>query len=257
MGALTDNEPAASLRRKRFPVNYALIFAGGTGQRMNTRTRPKQFLELYGKPIIIYTLEAFDNHPDIDGIVVVCLEDWIPFLKKKIEHYDVAKVRAVVPGGRTGQESIRRGLDALEELADDDAVVLIHDGVRPLVSSETISDCVASVRERGSAIAVSPAIETILQESDGVVESITDRSECRLAKAPQSFWLADILAAHRWAESEGLQDFIDSASLMKRFGARLFTVPTGPENIKITTPSDFYIFRAFIDARESSEVFGF
>lgn len=86
-------------------MNYALIFAGGTGQRMNTKTRPKQFLELYGKPIILYTIEAFENHPAIDGIVVVCLKDWIPFLKKKIAHYDIAKVIDVVPGGVTGQES--------------------------------------------------------------------------------------------------------------------------------------------------------
>lgn len=89
-------------------MNYALIFAGGTGQRMNTKTRPKQFLELYGKPIILYTIEAFEDHPAIDGIVVVCLEEWMPFLRKKIAHYDIAKVIDVVPGGTTGQESIRQ-----------------------------------------------------------------------------------------------------------------------------------------------------
>lgn len=89
-------------------MNYALIFAGGTGQRMNTKTRPKQFLELYGKPIILYTIEAFENHPAIDGIVVVCLKDWISFLKKKIAHYDITKVVDVIPGGATGQESIRQ-----------------------------------------------------------------------------------------------------------------------------------------------------
>lgn len=126
-------------------MNYALIFAGGTGQRMNTKTRPKQFLELYGKPIILYTIEAFENHPAIDGIVVVCLKDWIPFLKKKIAHYDIAKVIDVVPGGVTGQESIRNGLAALGAAVGRDHAVFVHDGVRPLVSDETITRCAESV----------------------------------------------------------------------------------------------------------------
>ena len=237
-------------------MNYALIFAGGTGQRMNSKTRPKQFLELYGKPILIYTLEVFEGHPDIDGIVVVCLEDWIPFLQKKIEYYGLKKVIAVVPGGETGQASIRNGLLALGEAAADDALVLVHDGVRPLVSADTISECVATAREKGNAVAVTPAVDTIVFERDGLIEAIVDRSQCRHAKAPQTFRFAELQEAHQRAQEEGLGDFIDSASLMRHFGHELFTVETGPENIKITTPSDFYVFRAFVDARENSQVFG-
>ncbi|MDE8702803.1 2-C-methyl-D-erythritol 4-phosphate cytidylyltransferase [Adlercreutzia equolifaciens] len=238
-------------------MNCALIFAGGTGQRMNTKTRPKQFLELHGKPIILYTIEVFENHPDIDAIVVVCLEDWIPFLEKKLVHYDIEKVVAVVPGGATGQESIRHGLDALAEHVDADATVLVHDGVRPLVSSETISDCLASVDEHGSAVTVTPAIETIVQEEDGQIVNIIERQACRMAKAPQCFPLDELLAAHRRAEEDGLGDFIDSASLMRHYGHPLHVVEGSPENIKITTPSDFYTFRAFVDARENSQIFGF
>ena len=238
-------------------MNYALIFAGGTGQRMNTKTRPKQFLELHGKPILLYTIEAFENHSDIDGIVVVCLKDWIPFLKKKLAHYDISKVLDVVPGGATGQESIRRGLDALEAAVGRDNVVLVHDGVRPLVSDETISQCVATVAAYGNAVSVTPAIETIVQEEGGTVTNIIDRNACRLAKAPQCFRIGDLIDAHDRAHKEGEEGFIDSASLMRHYGHELHTVETGPENIKITTPSDFYIFRAFLDARESSEIFGF
>lgn len=237
-------------------MNCALIFAGGTGQRMNTKTRPKQFLELHGKPIIIYTIEVFENHPDIDAIVVVCLEDWIPFLRKKLVHYDIAKVIDVVPGGATGQESIRHGIDALMPHADENATVLVHDGVRPLLRSETISDCIRSVQERGSAITVTPAIETIVQESDGMVTNVIERQACRLAKAPQCFKLEELEAAHRKAETDNLHDFIDSASMMRHYGHDLYTVEGSPENIKITTPSDFYIFRAFVDARENSQIFG-
>ncbi|MCI8366241.1 MAG: 2-C-methyl-D-erythritol 4-phosphate cytidylyltransferase [Eggerthellaceae bacterium] len=237
-------------------MNYALIFAGGTGQRMNTKTRPKQFLELHGKPIIIYTIEAFENHPDIDGVVVVCLEAWIPFLRKKLEHYDISKVIDVVPGGATGQESILNGLRALEMHVGRDHNVLVHDGVRPLVSAETISGCVESLERNGNAISVTPAIETIVQEEDGAVTQIIDRSACRMAKAPQCFCIGDLLDAHGRAKEDGIDSFIDSASLMRHYGHTLHTVETGSENIKITTPSDFYVFRAFVDARENSQIFG-
>lgn len=237
-------------------MNCALIFAGGTGQRMNTKTRPKQFLELHGKPIIVYTIEVFENHPDIDAIVVVCLEDWIPFLRKQLVHYDIAKVVDVVPGGTTGQESIRHGIDTLLAHGYADATVLVHDGVRPLLRPETITECIRSVEERGSAITVTPAIETIVQESDGMVTNVIERQACRMAKAPQCFKLAQLAEAHRRAEADGLCDFIDSASMMRHYGHSLYTVEGSPENIKITTPSDFYIFRAFVDARENSQIFG-
>ena len=174
-------------------MNYALIFAGGTGQRMNTKTRPKQFLELYGKPIILYTIETFENHPAIDGIVVVCLKDWIPFLKKKIAHYDIAKVIDVVPGGVTGQESIRNGLAALEEAVGRDHAVFVHDGVRPLVSDETIARCADSMVTHGNAVSVTPAIETIVQEEGGTVTNIIDRAACRMAKAPQCFNIGELI----------------------------------------------------------------
>lgn len=125
-------------------MNIAVIFAGGTGQRMHTKSRPKQFLELNGKPIIIYTIELFDNHPDIDGIVVVCLESWIPFLKKMLRKFEINKVVEIVSGGETGQESIYKGLCAAEKFSKSknsiDDIVLIHDGVRPLITEETITE---------------------------------------------------------------------------------------------------------------------
>ena len=231
-------------------MNCALIFAGGTGQRMNTKTRPKQFLELHGKPIIIYTIEVFENHPDIDAIVVVCLEDWIPFLRKKLIHYDIAKVIDVVPGGATGQESIRHGIDALMPHAGEDAAVLVHDGVRPLLRPETISDCIRSVQERGSAITVTPAIETITVKTEtGEIGQIIERSRVEMARAPQSFYLKDILEVHRKAEKYRLT-FIDSASMMRHYGHDLYTVEGSPENIKITTPEDIALAEAILQRRE-------
>lgn len=239
--------------------NVAVIFAGGTGQRMNTRTRPKQFLELHGKPIIIYTLEAFDQHSEIDGIVVVMLESWIDYTKELIRKYGLKKVRKIVPGGSSGQESIYNGLKGAAEIYKEDDIVLIHDGVRPLIDEDTITANIRSVEERGTAITVTAAIETItMKDETGAVGTIIDRSQCELARAPQSFRLGHILGVHNKARQleGGADSFIDSASMMKHFGYKLYTVEGKPENIKITTPSDYYIFRAMVDARESSQIFG-
>lgn len=243
-------------RHKKVNMNIALIFAGGTGHRMNTKTLPKQFLELHNKPIIIYTIEQFDNHPDIDAIVIACLEPWIAYLRKLLEKFSIGKVASIVPGGSNGQESIRNGVNSAWELFPEDSIVLVHDGVRPLVDAATISSCIAKTIACGNAITVVPATETIVKESGSRVTDIVDRSECVMAKAPQCFILDDLKKAHDRAITEGLLSFIDSASLMRYYGYELYTVEGEPENIKITTPSDFYIFRALTDARENSQIFG-
>lgn len=238
-------------------MNYALIFAGGSGNRMNSRSKPKQFLQLYGKEIIIHTLENFQNHRDIDAIVVVCKEDWIDYLNNLLKKYSITKVKWVVHGGSSGQESIFNGLDCLyKNNKDEKSIVLIHDGVRPLVHDDLISNCITTVKEHGSAITVVPAIETICSIDDGEITSITDRSKCFLAKAPQCFYLNEIYANHLKAQAEKRYDFIDSASLMKNYGTRLFTVIGNFDNIKITTPADFYTFRALYDVRENQQIFG-
>lgn len=238
-------------------MNVAVIFAGGTGQRMNTKTKPKQFLELHGKPILIYTLELFQQAPSIDGIVLVMLENWIGHCNELIDRYRLSKVKAVVPGGETGQESIFHGIAKAYELYTNESIVLIHDGVRPLVDVETIEKCIQCVKEHGNAITVSPAIETVaLMTKDGGVGKILPRCDCQIAKAPQCFVLGEIYRNHLKAQADGRLDFIDSASLMQYYGDKLYTVEGPSENIKITTPGDFYIFRAIVDARENSQIFG-
>ncbi len=237
-------------------ANVAVIFAGGTGTRMNSRSRPKQFLELHGKPILVYTLEAFDRHPLIDGIILVVLEQWITYCKELKEKYMLHKLCSIVPGGQSALESQRNGLIQAKKMFSEESIVLIHDGVRPLIDDKTISDNIDSVRKNGTAITVVPAIETItLKNEAGKIGEIIDRSKVNLAKAPQSFILRDILEAHNKAEKENIT-FIDSASMMQHYGHALYTVEGSPENIKITTPNDFYTFRALVDAKENSQVFG-
>lgn len=237
-------------------LNVAIIFAGGTGNRMNTKSKPKQFLELHGKPILIYTLEIFDNHPEIDGIILVVLESWIGYCEDLISKFGLKKVKAVIAGGDSALSSQRNGLLKAAELFESGSVVLIHDGVRPMIDEDTIKNNIESVKAHGSAITVSPAIETIAVKTEtGEIGEIIERSKVEMARAPQSFFLADILEAHEKAEKDGI-NFIDSASLMQHYGHRLFTVEGLPENIKITTPNDFYTFRALVDARENSQIFG-
>ena len=237
--------------------NIAVIFAGGSGTRMNTKSRPKQFLELHGKPIIIYTLELFDNHPEIDAIYVACIEEWIQYLEKLIRKFDITKVKAVVSGGETGQDSICNALKAAEADFQGDSIVLIHDGVRPLIDDTTISGNIATTQEKGSCITCVAATETlVVKQNDGTMQ-IPPRHHSLIARAPQTFRLADILSAHRKAISQGKHDFIDSCTMMSFYGASLATFVGPSENIKITTPTDFFMFRAIEEVRENSQIFGF
>lgn len=237
-------------------ANIAVIFAGGTGKRMNTRSKPKQFLELHGKPILVYTLEEFNNHPEIDGIILVILEEWINYCEEVVEKFRLYKVRTIIAGGESAFQSQRNGLLKAADLFGEDSIVLLHDGVRPLVDGETISKNIACVKKFGTAITVTPAIETItVKTENGQIGQIIERSKVEMARAPQSFYLKDILKVHRRAEEEG-KDFIDSASVMQHYGHVLYSVEGPPENIKITTPNDFYTFKALVDARENSQIFG-
>lgn len=237
--------------------NIAAIFAGGSGVRMNTKSRPKQFLELNGKPIIIYTLELFDNHPDVDAIVVACIESWIPFLKKMLRKFEINKVVDIVAGGQTGQDSIYNALCAAERYAgDDDATVMIHDGVRPLITEQTITSNLRTVEAHGSCITCVPATETfIVTKPDGSLD-IPSRANSLIARAPQSFKLKDIIAAHRQAIADNRHDFIDSCTMMSHYNHHLATVMGPMENIKITTPTDYFLFRAMVKVHEDQQIFG-
>lgn len=237
--------------------NIAVIFAGGAGRRMQTVSKPKQFLELNGKPVIIYTLELFDNHPEIDGIVVVCIKDWIPYLKKQLKKFEINKVDVIVPGGETGQESIYNGLVAAKERYGENCNVLIHDGVRPLITEKTISDNIECVNKNGNCITCVPAIETfVVTQEDGSLE-IPSRKDSLIARAPQTFRLKDILTVHEDARKNDKSDYIDSCTMMSSYGYPMHTIIGPMENIKITTPTDFFIFRAMVEVHENQQIFGF
>jgi 2-C-methyl-D-erythritol 4-phosphate cytidylyltransferase len=237
-------------------MNTALIFAGGTGLRMNARARPKQFLELHGKPVIIYTVDHFERHPEVEDITVVCLEGWIPELRRLLRRYGIEKVGRIVPGGSGGDESIYNGLAALENKCAPDDIVLIHDGVRPLISAELISANIARAGEFGAAITVEAATESVVRlDGGGRVTEVPPRAEMYTAKAPQTFRYGPIRDLYRRARREGVRA-IDAAHLCSIYGLEMHTVQSPPYNVKITAPQDYYIFRALYEAMENQQIMG-
>lgn len=234
----------------------ALIFAGGTGQRMNSRSKPKQFLDLHGKPIIIYTLEHFEYHEEIDNIVVVCLENWINELTGLLDRYGIKKVTQIVPGGATGHDSIYNGLISMKSSANPEDIVLIHDGVRPLITEELISSNIKAVKEFGTAITVEPARESVVQSEDGSsITAVPNRNLMYIAKAPQSFHFGLILEAYEKAQVDNKKT-IDSAHLLSLYNMPMHMVPSTKNNLKITDPADYYMFRALYEATENQQIYG-
>ena len=237
-------------------MNTALIFAGGTGQRMNTRAKPKQFLELHGKPVIIYTLEHFEYHSDVDNIVVVCLESWINELKRFLKLYEFKKVSQIVPGGEGGDISIYNGLKALESVCEDSDTVLIHDGVRPLINADLISANIAKVEECSAAITIEAFTESVVKVNiGGIIESVPPRHIMYSAKAPQSFKYGLIWGLYQRAKHDNVRT-IDSAHLCSIYGVEMHTVKSTPNNMKITAPADYYMFRALFEAMENEQILG-
>lgn len=234
----------------------ALIFAGGTGRRMNSRSKPKQFLEMHGKPIIIYTLEHFEYHEEVDEIVIVCLKDWIQELKGILRRYGITKVVEIVPGGETGHDSIYNGLLAMKKDETENQIVLIHDGVRPLINEDLITENIAAVRTYGNAITSEAARESVVRSIDGAeISEVPPRQQMYTAKAPQSFYYKNIFELYERAQKDGVKT-IDSAHLCSIYNVSMHIVLSTKNNLKITEPADFYIYRALYEALEGQQIFG-
>lgn len=234
----------------------ALIFAGGAGRRMNSRSKPKQFLEMHGKPIIIYTLEHFEYHETIDSIVVVCIKEWIEELKGLLRRFSITKVKEILSGGETGHDSIYQGLLSMRKFCADEDIVLIHDGVRPLITEELISQNIEAVEKYGSAVTAEAVRESIVRSIDGKnICDVPPREQMYVAKAPQSFYFGRILALYQKAREDGRKT-IDSAHLCSLYGEPMHMVASTKNNIKITEPADFYIYRALYEAMEGQQIFG-
>ena len=224
----------------------AMLFAGGIGARMQSSDLPKQFLEVGGKPIIVHTMEHFSRHPMVDGIVVACKEDWIEYLVELIAQFAVKKVRAIVPGGETGFASIHNGVVSVASFSQDpDDIILICDGVRPMLSEKLITDCIVETKRHHTAVPVTPSIDSLLYSTDGETCSRSyDRNQMYVTQAPQGYTMERILWAHAEAEKRGITNPISSSELFIELGEPVHLFKGERFNIKVTTPEDLVTLRA-------------
>ncbi|MCD8022859.1 MAG: 2-C-methyl-D-erythritol 4-phosphate cytidylyltransferase [Lachnospiraceae bacterium] len=239
-------------------MNIAIIFAGGSGVRMGAGI-PKQFLEINGKPILIHTMQLFQEHDEIDQIYLAMSKDYMDYAEALAEDYHIDKLQAVIQGGETAQDSIYNALKRAAQDNPGDSIVLIHDGVRPCVAYDVISENIESVKKYGSAITATNCYETILVSRDGrKVDDVPLRSESYAAQAPQSFYLKDILEAHERirARESRYEGMVDACTIYRALGRQPHIVPGNRGNIKVTTPEDVYMFRALLQYRENERAFG-
>lgn len=232
-------------------ANIALLIAGGSGNRMH-QDIPKQFITVNERPVIVYTLEAFEKHPEIDAIAVVCIEGWEQVLWAYARQFNITKLKHVVKGGKNGQDSIRNGVYELEKHYAPDDLVLIHDAIRPMVSAEIISDNIRVAREYGNATTVIPCAEAMMQTEDGIVSvGSYPRDRLKRTQTPQAFQIGDICSLHREALKCGITNSVASCTLMIEMGKQVYFSVGSEKNIKLTTVEDIDIFKALLAAKRS------
>ena len=229
----------------------AIITAGGIGARTGMEI-PKQFVVVEGKPVVIHTLEVFNNHPEIDIICVPCLAGWEERLKSYAKEFGISKLKLIVQGGETGFLSIRNALFALKPHLDDKDIVMVHDGIRPLVSERLISDNLALCRAKGNAVAVVDCLETMLQvdcaDSTSAQTSL-DKDRIKRAQAPQSLTFGEFMALHREAQQNNITDAVATSALLTALGRRVWIHRGDEKNIKITHMHDIEFFRKILSLR--------
>ena len=232
-------------------MNIGLLIAGGSGVRMHQNI-PKQFLTVNERPVIVYTLEAFQDHADIDVIAVVCIEGWEQILWAYAKQFNIDKLKYVIPGGKNGQASIRNGVYELEKYFAADDIVLIHDAIRPMVSADIISDCIVKTKKYGCAVVTIPCAEAMMQTQDGMISTGSyPRENLKRTQTPQGFPIGKICDLHRKALQAGIVNSVASCTLMIELGEQVYFSAGSEKNIKLTTVEDIDIFKALLMARRS------
>lgn len=242
-------------------MNYAIILAAGVGQRMRNGGMPKQFLKLMGKPIVVYTLEKFEQCEDVDKIVIVCHGGYTDYMKKIIDLYQITKVEKIIVGGKDRQESLCQGLEVVKEIGGrDDDIVIIHDGVRPLVDITTIQENIRVAKMYGCAITAHPVTETVVitDKDSAKIDDLKKRSDTYSMTAPQSFQIDKILYAYEKLKDIDCGDvpLLDAAMVYAKTIGDIQIVKEQGLNIKITTPEDYYYLKAILELQENKYVFG-
>lgn len=232
-------------------MNIALLIAGGIGSRMGQEI-PKQFINVNDKPVIIYTLEAFQNSDNIDIIAVVCLDGWQHILEVYAKQFNITKLKHIITGGDCGQSSIRNGVFELEKIYDKKDIVLIHDAIRPMVTEDIINNCIETTRKYGNAITVIPCAEAMLKTEDQISSTESyPRDNLKRTQTPQGFFIGDICDLHREALEKGIIDSVASCTLMIELNKKVYFSKGAEKNIKLTTVEDIDIFKALLMSKRS------
>lgn len=237
-------------------MNIALIIAGGSGNRMGLNI-PKQFIHVYGKPVLLYTLEGFEKHPQIDAIEVVCLDGWQEALQAYAKQYNISKLKWIVTGGNSGQESIRNGVYNLEGKCEENDIVIVHDGIRPLVDESVLSDVIVTCKRYGNGVSSLPYNEQIFIIDDEIsTTKYIPRETLRRVATPQAYRFGKLLRAYKraFAEGIGINGSHYTNTMMAELGERLYFAAGSDKNIKLTTRDDLELFKAYLRSDTDNEV---
>ena len=235
-------------------MNIALIIAGGTGKR-TLQEIPKQFINVYDKPILIYTLEGFQNHPNIDGIALVCLKGWQEIVAAYARQFNISKLKWIIDGGETGQESIRNGVFELNKHCEPNDIIIIHDGIRPIIDIEIVSDCIRVCKEFGNAVSSLPYNEQIFITTDGLTsKQYIPRETLRRVITPQAYCMNKLYSSYKKAFEENIGIFGSSYTntMMVELGETLHFADGSDKNIKITTLDDIELFKALLSMKKGN-----
>ena len=230
--------------------NYVILLAGGVGKRMQSEI-PKQFLEVEGKPIIVYTIENFQRNEQVEKIVVVCVKDWIEHLRNLIQKYSLTKVEWITVGGDTGHDSIRNGVFFLKDKIEPDDFIIVHDAVRPILPQKAIDEVIRVAHENGNAsssIACHPPIVYTEDFKSGIKD--VDREHVMLTASPQMFRYDLALKCYEKAEQENKHNFTFTSSLLIHYGERVYFAKGTTSNIKVTQKEDLALFGALLKVPE-------
>ncbi|KAA9214880.1 2-C-methyl-D-erythritol 4-phosphate cytidylyltransferase [Enterococcus durans] len=231
-------------------MNIALLTASGTGTRTG-QDIPKQFLHVNNIPILVYTLRAFQEHPEIDEICVVILKGWEEMLTAYAKQFNITKLKYIVPGGDSGQESIYNGLKEIYNTRSREDVVLIHDGNRPMVSKKIVSESIEVFKKNGNAVTVIPCTEVVFtlteKEEKSSLESL-NRDLLVRTQTPHTYQLGEIMDTYKLAEEKGITNMAASCQLMQVLGKRSYFSKGSEKNLKITTLDDLEIFKALLNS---------
>ncbi len=225
-------------------MNIALLLAAGTDPtfRMNI---PKQFVNVYNRPVIVYTMETFENHPEIDIIAVACLKGWENMVEAYAKQFGINKLKWVIPGGRTGQETSKIAVDRLMQECSSQDIIVIHDAIRPMVSNTVISDSIYTCKRKGMGVAAVTSMDNVMMTDDGVTGRLSiSRYAFRRIQTPQTYFLGELKKAHEEALEKGIEGEIDTNNMISRLGRNVNFSKGSDNNLKINTVEDVAMFKA-------------